>query len=252
MRRQDICNSFDFNDQLPIHENIRAKPFVELDAFIGNRNSGLPFESDPSLLQLMAQAAFINRFQHAGSGQPMHLDGQPDDSLGQFAREQHSVMPPCRSVVLRALRVIPARVVIDSRRHATRPCVMAGGGRPPTTLPRATKESRGWPAFAGHDTERACHVGRTSVVSRVRIKCLTLRNPEPREPSDKPPDTTGAGADAILGGRGRWDLSRDQPAKSTTQSTRNAIVRLVVWAAKPIVVSAEPESHHSEPAASKC
>jgi hypothetical protein len=87
MRRQDTRNSFDFNDQLPIHENIRAKPFVELDAFIGNRNSGLPFESDPRLLQLMAQAAFINRFQHAGSRQPMHLDGQPDDSLGQFARE---------------------------------------------------------------------------------------------------------------------------------------------------------------------
>jgi hypothetical protein len=64
---------------------------------------------------------------------------------------------------------MPVRVVIDSRRHATRPCVMAGGGRPPTTLPRATKESRGWPAFAGHDTEGACYVVRTSVVSRLGI-----------------------------------------------------------------------------------
>jgi len=79
IRRQDIRNSFDFNDQLPIHENIRAKPFVELDALIGNRSSGLPFDRHPHLLQLMAQAAFINRFQHAGSRQPMHLDGQPDD-----------------------------------------------------------------------------------------------------------------------------------------------------------------------------
>ena len=31
------------------------------------------------------------------------------------------------------------------------PRVMAGEGRPPTTLRRAMKESRGWPAFAGHD-----------------------------------------------------------------------------------------------------
>jgi hypothetical protein len=29
---------------------------------------------------------------------------------------------------------------------------MAGEGRPPTTLLCSTKESRGWPAFAGHDT----------------------------------------------------------------------------------------------------
>ena len=31
---------------------------------------------------------------------------------------------------------------------------MAGEGRPPTTLPCGTKERRGWPAFAGHDTGR--------------------------------------------------------------------------------------------------
>ena len=29
MSRQDIRNSFDFNDQLPVHENVRAKAFVE-------------------------------------------------------------------------------------------------------------------------------------------------------------------------------------------------------------------------------
>jgi hypothetical protein len=32
------------------------------------------------------------------------------------------------------------------------PRVMAGEGRLPTTLLRDTKESRGWPASAGHDT----------------------------------------------------------------------------------------------------
>jgi len=35
--------------------------------------------------------------------------------------------------------------------------VMAGEGQPPTTLQRGTRESRGWPAFVGHDTEGACH-----------------------------------------------------------------------------------------------
>ena len=33
------------------------------------------------------------------------------------------------------------------------PCVMAGAGRPPTTLLCGTKERREWPACAGHDTE---------------------------------------------------------------------------------------------------
>jgi len=35
VRRQEIRNCFDFNDQLPVHENVRAKAFVELQAFVG-------------------------------------------------------------------------------------------------------------------------------------------------------------------------------------------------------------------------
>ena len=31
-------------------------------------------------------------------------------------------------------------------------CVMAGEGRPPTTFLCCTRQSRGWPASAGHDT----------------------------------------------------------------------------------------------------
>ena len=42
MSRQGIRNSFDFNDQLPVHENIRAKAFVEMDAFVGNRKTASP------------------------------------------------------------------------------------------------------------------------------------------------------------------------------------------------------------------
>ena len=105
VRRQDIRDSLDFNDQLSIHENVCAKAFVELDTFVGNRNSGLPLEGNFRLLQLMAKSAFINGFQQARSRQLMHLDGQPDNSFCQFAGKQHSVQPPCRSVVLRALRV---------------------------------------------------------------------------------------------------------------------------------------------------
>ena len=85
--------------------------FFEWDTFVGNRNSGLPLEGDPSLFQLIAQTAFIKRFQRARSGlapgldPEMHLNGQPDDSFGQFARKQHAVVTPRRSVSLRALRV---------------------------------------------------------------------------------------------------------------------------------------------------
>ena len=105
VRRQEIRNSFDFDDQLPVHENVRTKTFGELGAFVGDRDSGLALEGDLRLLQLVAEAAFINRLQHARSRQLVHLDGQPDDPFGQFARKQHSELPPCRSVVLRALRV---------------------------------------------------------------------------------------------------------------------------------------------------
>jgi hypothetical protein len=47
---------------------------------------------------------------------------------------------------------------------------MADGGRPPTTFPCCTRQSRGWPAFAGHDTRGACHLGRTSMLPPVRIR----------------------------------------------------------------------------------
>src|SRR5713226_9493814 len=85
--------------------DVRAKAFVELDAFVGHRNSGLSLQGDFRLLQLVAEAAFINGLQHARSRQPVYLDGQPDDPFGQFARKQHPDLPPYSSVVLRALRV---------------------------------------------------------------------------------------------------------------------------------------------------
>ena len=92
MRWQDGRNGFDFNDQLPIHEKVRAKPFVELHTLVGNRNPGLPFKGDPRLLQRMTQAAFIRRFQHARTCDPVHLDGQPDDSA---VNSRASSIQPC-------------------------------------------------------------------------------------------------------------------------------------------------------------
>jgi hypothetical protein len=59
VRRQEIRNGLDFNNHLSVHEDIRAKTFVELDAFVGPRNSGLPLKCDFRLLQLTAEAAFI-------------------------------------------------------------------------------------------------------------------------------------------------------------------------------------------------
>ena len=105
MRRHSVRNGFDFNDQSPAHENVPANAFDQFDALVRKWNSGLRLERDSRPLQLIAQAALINRFHHARSGHPMRFDGQPDDSLGQFAGKQHSVAPPCCSVVLRALRV---------------------------------------------------------------------------------------------------------------------------------------------------
>ncbi len=53
-------------------------------------------------------------------------------------------------------------------------CVMAGEGRPLTAFLRCTLQSRGWPAFAGHDTEGARHVASTSAISPVGITCRRL------------------------------------------------------------------------------
>jgi len=50
MRREDIRDSFDLNAQFPGHENVRAKAFFELDAFVGDRNASLPSEGDSRLL----------------------------------------------------------------------------------------------------------------------------------------------------------------------------------------------------------
>jgi hypothetical protein len=56
----DTRGSLDFNDQLPVHTNVRAKPVVERDAFI----TGFP---------------------HARSSLSLHLDGQFDVSLDCLA-----------------------------------------------------------------------------------------------------------------------------------------------------------------------
>ena len=94
MRRCEVGDCFDFNDRLPIHENVRAKPFVDSTPLAGDRNANLPFEWNRRLLRLVTQAALVYRFEHARTGQPMHLDRQTDASLGQLARKQH----PLRAV----------------------------------------------------------------------------------------------------------------------------------------------------------
>ena len=48
-----------------------------------------------------------------------------------------------------------AKLNARSARHAYR--VVTGAGRPPTTLLRLTRGSRGWPACASHDVVRAAH-----------------------------------------------------------------------------------------------
>ena len=103
--RHQLGNRFDLNDHLAIYENIGAKAFVELDTLVSDWNSDLSLKGDASLCQLMTQAALIYGFQHAWTSDPMHLDGEADDLLGQFARKQHTILPPCCSVVLRGLRV---------------------------------------------------------------------------------------------------------------------------------------------------
>ena len=103
--RHEFGNRFDFNDHLAVDENVGAEAFVESYAFVNDWNSDLPLKGDSSLLQLMTQAALVYGFQHTRTGEPMHLDGEADDLLGQFARKQHTVLPPCCFVVLRGLRV---------------------------------------------------------------------------------------------------------------------------------------------------
>ena len=55
-------------------------------------------------------------------------------SLGRLALYQSAKLLTCTANVARTF------------------CVMAGKGRPPTTFLCCTRQSRGWPASAGHDT----------------------------------------------------------------------------------------------------
>src|SRR5690242_9862267 len=73
VRRHEVGNCFDFDDHLAIDKNIGAEAFIELDAFVSDRNSDLPVKGDPSLSQLMTQAAPVNRFEHTRTGDPVHL-----------------------------------------------------------------------------------------------------------------------------------------------------------------------------------
>ena len=58
MRRHEVRNSFDINDQLPVHENVRAESFVDLNALVANGNPGLPFKGNPCLVQLIFCSLF--------------------------------------------------------------------------------------------------------------------------------------------------------------------------------------------------
>ena len=66
------------------------------------------------------------------------------------------------AAAIHAAAMIPTAQTIDFWRHCS-PRVMAGEGRPPTALLYAAQQSRGWPAFAGHDTGGA-----------VPPRCVTL------------------------------------------------------------------------------
>ena len=103
--RHEFGNRFDFNDHSAVYENVGAEAFVESHALVDDWNSDPPLEGNSSLGQLVTQAVLAHGFQHARTDGPMHLDGEADDLLGQVARKQHTVLPPCCFVVLRGLRV---------------------------------------------------------------------------------------------------------------------------------------------------
>lgn len=138
--RHEFGNRFDFDHDLPIDQNVGAEAFVELDALVNDWDSNLPLKADFSSCQLMTQAAFVDGFKHTGTGDPMHLDGKANDLLGQFAREQHAVLPSCGFVVLRGLRV---KHLILRNHEPPGPCDQTRGPGRTDAVERSGRRS-GW------------------------------------------------------------------------------------------------------------
>ena len=55
-------NGFEFNDHLPINNQIRAKPFIKLPVFIYHRHRNLSPNMQPAISQLISKNYFINTF----------------------------------------------------------------------------------------------------------------------------------------------------------------------------------------------
>ena len=111
MRRQDAHNSVDFNDQLPVHENIRAKAFVELDAFVGNRKTASPG------LNRASEPIRSSAGGDCGSSPGVSLQNQRRRALAQRFHETTLIHDPtCRNAHAEAAPQAVEFLAADARR----------------------------------------------------------------------------------------------------------------------------------------
>lgn len=104
--RKHPLHRLDFQDQFISDDDVGPEPFIQQPIAIDDRHSDLPLKRNTRFRQFEAKTFLINRLQQPWAKLLVHLDRQPDDSLGQFALNQHNT-PQWLSVVPRVLRVEP-------------------------------------------------------------------------------------------------------------------------------------------------
>ena len=77
------CDSLDLRNDLVGNQDVGAESLIKPPDLVNYRDSHLPLERYTRKLKLTAQTTPTHCFQQAWAGLPVHLDCQPNHTLGQ-------------------------------------------------------------------------------------------------------------------------------------------------------------------------
>ncbi len=74
MNRREDFDGFQLYNNAALHQQIHAKPLIEVHPVKVEGNGSLPFHSEPTFLQCSRKNRFINRFQQPRTKIPMEME----------------------------------------------------------------------------------------------------------------------------------------------------------------------------------
>jgi hypothetical protein len=81
---QQLLNSFQFQNDFSLNDQIKPITAIQEDALVFHRKRPLSFKSDDSLRQLVAKAFFICRFEQTRPKMLVNLDASADHPFGNL------------------------------------------------------------------------------------------------------------------------------------------------------------------------